>query len=76
VRAVEERGPADRAGIRTGGVIVAVEGRAVREPDDVSQAIADKEPGDLVRVVVERYGERRPVTVRLGKRPERLPTGP
>ena len=72
VEDVAPGGPADDAGLRAGSdsdVIVRVDGRAVREPDDVSRAIADKRPGDQVRVVVLRNGRRESVEVTLGRRP-------
>ena len=38
----------------------------VRDPDDVSAVVNARRPGDKVRVVVERDGERRTLTVTLG----------
>jgi putative serine protease PepD len=70
VEAVAAGGPASRAGLRPGSdVIVGVDGRVVRDPDDVAQAIANRKPGDSVTVTVERDGDRREVEVTLGKRP-------
>jgi putative serine protease PepD len=61
--------PAQRAGLRTGDVIVSVDGRAVAEPSDIAAAIADRRPGDSVRIEVLRGGERDSLTVELGTRP-------
>ena len=66
-----ERGPAARAGLRGGDVIVSVAGRAVRDPDDVATAIADRRPGTRVAIEYRRAGSRRSVEVRLGVRPRR-----
>jgi putative serine protease PepD len=66
-------GPAAEAGIRSGDVVVSVDGEPVREPDDVAQAIEDREPGEEVELELIRDGERRTVTVELGTRPERVP---
>jgi S1-C subfamily serine protease len=63
-------GPAERAGLREGDVIVEISGQAVREPDDVSGVINARRPGDEVRIAVERDGERRTLTVTLGEQPE------
>jgi putative serine protease PepD len=64
-------GPADKAGLRAGqDVIVGVAGRSITSPDDLAEAIADRSPGDLVIVTIERGGERREVEVTLGTRPE------
>jgi S1-C subfamily serine protease len=62
--------PASRAGLRQGDTIVEIADRPVREPDDVSAVVNARRPGDEVRVVVERSGERRTLTVTLGKQPE------
>jgi len=62
--------PASRAGIRAGDRIVEIAGQPVRDPDDVSAAVNARRPGDEVRVLVERGGERRTLTVTLGEQPE------
>jgi S1-C subfamily serine protease len=74
VGAVTENGPADRAGLREGDRIVEIAGQPVRETEDVSAAVNSRRPGDQVRVVVERDGERRTLTVTLGKQPEQAST--
>jgi putative serine protease PepD len=78
---VNPGGPAQRAGLQggtgttgTGGdVIVSIDGRPVRDPNDVSAAIENKRPGDTVQVEVLRDGDRRTIEVELGKRPTRTP---
>jgi S1-C subfamily serine protease len=67
---VVEGGPAARAGLRAGDTIVEIADQPVREPDDVSAVVNSRRPGDEVRVVVERDGERRTLTVTLGEQPE------
>ncbi len=62
-------GPADEAGLRAGDVIVSIDGRSVRDPEDVADAVSDHEPGDRVEVVVERDGTQRAIEVELGTRP-------
>jgi len=47
---VLEGTPAERAGIRAGDVITAVDGHAVRSADDLSAALAEHDPGDKVTV--------------------------
>jgi putative serine protease PepD len=66
-------GPAADAGIRAGDVITEVDGRQVRDPEDVAQAIEDNEPGDRVEVRVQRGGSEQTIEVTLGQRPEQLP---
>ena len=62
-------GPAQRAGLRAGDVVVSVDGREVSEPGDVSDALDGNEPGDSVEVEVERDGGRERLDVTLGTRP-------
>jgi putative serine protease PepD len=67
-------GPADRAGIRSGDVLVNVAGRRVAAPADVAQAIQGREPGDHIRIeVVRADGTRAEVPVTLGRRPAKSP---
>lgn len=53
-------GPADRAGIRAGDVILAIEGRPVTQPDELVVAIRARTPGEavLLRVRGADGGER------------------
>src|SRR3954452_21124708 len=54
---------------RGGDVIVGIDGQQVSAPDDVSRAIDGRKPGESVRVVVDRDGKQRTVTIVLGRRP-------
>jgi S1-C subfamily serine protease len=70
VNGVVANAPAARAGVRQGDTIVEINDQPVRDPDDVSAVVNARRPGDEVRVVVERDGERRTLTVTLGEQPE------
>jgi len=72
VRSVIARGPAARGGLRQGDRIVEIAGTPVREPDDVSAVVNARRPGDKVRVIVERGGQRRTLTVTLGTQPDEV----
>ncbi len=84
IQEVTEDGPAAKAGLRAGStstgdgvraggdLIVEVDGKAVKTPDDVPAAIADKKPGDKVEIVIYRGDDRKTVEVELGKRPAAL----
>lgn len=84
VQAVSEGGPADDDGLRGGDdrerfqastfdvggdVIVRLNGRTVRDPDDLSEALQATAPGDEVPVVVFRDGRRKSLTITVGERP-------
>jgi len=73
VREVTSGGPAQDAGIRTGDVIVRVDGDRVSEPGDVAAAIQDLRPGETVEVEVRRGGGTRTLEVELGNRAQRTP---
>jgi S1-C subfamily serine protease len=75
VGAVVAGGPADRGGLRSGDRIVEIDGAPVRDSDGVSSAVNAGRPGQEVRVVVERDGERRTLTVELGTQPDQA-SGP
>jgi putative serine protease PepD len=77
VREVRPGSPAARAGLRgslaASGAgadrITSVDGDPVRRSGDVAQAIQDREPGDVIAVVIERDGRRQTLDVRLDERP-------
>jgi len=63
-------GPAERAGIESGDAIAALDGTPVRDAGALAAAIGAHEPGDDVRLTVERDGVRKTVTVTLGTQPQ------
>ncbi|MEA2317591.1 MAG: hypothetical protein QOD44_1780 [Solirubrobacteraceae bacterium] len=69
VSSVEKGGPADKAGIRPGDIIVSVDGQPTPSTDDLSTVLAGLKPGRRVPVVVVRNGGRTTVTVTLGELP-------
>ena len=62
--------PAQRAGLRTGDLIVEFAGRSIQSPSDLGEAVLTRKPGDTVEVVVQRNGSRETVEVTLGTRPD------
>ncbi len=63
-------GPANKAGIKTGDVIVAFDGKAVSTSDGLGSLILAHKPGDQVTVkVVRADGTTQEVTATLGARP-------
>jgi 2-alkenal reductase len=86
IDSVAPGGPADKAGLRGakthitfqgqagipvgGDVIVAVGGRPLIRPDDLSDEVATRSPGDTLNLQIVRGGKRQTVPVKLGTRPE------
>jgi S1-C subfamily serine protease len=50
-------------------VIVAIDGRPLTRPDDLSDVVATHSPGDSVNLRIVRGGKRQTVRVTLGSRP-------
>jgi putative serine protease PepD len=59
-------GPGDRAGIRAGDVITAIDGEAVHSGEELIVRIRSHRPGDALTLTVVRGGERRTVPLTLG----------
>jgi putative serine protease PepD len=68
VEAVEGE-PAAEAGLRVGDVIVSIDGRRVRDSEDVITAIEEQRPGQRVDVDYRRGAVTRSLDVELGVRP-------
>lgn len=73
--AVEAGGPADKAGLIIGDVVLALDGVAVADSDDVQAVLAGREAGASVRVRILRGGEVKEVEITLGERPARKRRG-
>jgi serine protease Do len=67
VRVVEEGGPADRAGLRTGDLLVEAGGRAVSDADELYEALDRVEAGGSLDLRVVRGTDELTVTVRFGE---------
>jgi len=69
IAGVMHGGPADTAGIRPGDVLLAVNGKAVRDPQAMIDQIAALRPDDKASLRLRRDRGIAEVTVRIGKRP-------
>jgi len=70
VSQVMEDGPAAKAGLKTGDVIVEYAGKAVKGPSELQEAVALTAPGAKVDVVVLREGKRETLKATVQKRTE------
>ena len=66
---VTQGGPAQRAGIKPGDVIVAIDGRPVTDPDELIVAIRAHEPGDVIELEVRSGMREYTVDVTLDESP-------
>jgi len=72
ISSVLREGPADRAGIKPGDILIAVEGDAVQNSSDLLNLVAALSPGDTVAVTVIRDGVEKKLNVRAGVRPKQM----
>ncbi len=68
---VQPGSPADKAGIKTGDVIVSVEGKKVESPRELQLTVAGLAPGSKAELKIMREGKDSNVAVTLGERPSK-----
>ncbi len=64
--------PAQKAGLRVGDIITAVNGQAINSNADLASALISQSPGTQVTLTVARGSGQQTVTVTLGERPTNL----
>jgi serine protease Do len=71
-------GPADKAGLTAGDIVLSVNGVRVKSSSELTRQVASAAPGDLLRLQVIRDGKPRTVDIRSGVRPSesQLAAGP
>ena len=68
VGSVEENGPADKAGVRVGDLVLSVDGKEVTSSSELRKALADKKEGDSVRIEVLRGRSRQTLVASVDER--------
>ncbi len=68
VQEVQPGGPADQAGITAGDIITTVDGRSIKDGDDLVNEIASLRPGSTIRMGYVRDGKPLDTTVTIGDR--------
>jgi len=68
VQRVHPGGPAEKAGIKVGDIIVSIDGRSIKDGDDLVSEIASRRPGSTVRLGYLRDGKQSDTTVTIGDR--------
>lgn len=67
IAAVVPASPAEKADLRTGDVIINIDGSKVSGPNDVTKAVAGKKPGDRVALEVARGRQNLKITLTLAQ---------
>jgi Do/DeqQ family serine protease len=70
INGVLNGGPADKAGVKPGDVLVAIDGKPVVDPQSVLNLVTGIAPGSAARLKMKRKGEDLEVPVTVGRRPK------
>jgi serine protease Do len=70
VNSVEKGGPAEKAGVEAGDIILKFDGKAVNASSDLPRIVGATKPGSKVSMQVWRKGTTRDLTVTVGEIPE------
>jgi serine protease Do len=68
VQNISPGGPADKAGLKERDVITHIDGRAIKDGDDLSNEVAGRRPGSSARIGFLRDGKPQDTTVTIGDR--------
>jgi serine protease Do len=68
VQQVQPGGPADKGGIKAGDIITSIDGRSIKDGDDLVSDIASRRPGTSIRLGFVRDGKPQDATVTVGDR--------
>jgi Do/DeqQ family serine protease len=66
-------GPADKAGVKPGDILLEVQGKPVADPAGMLNLIAALEPGQSAKMKLKRQGQDVDATVTVGRRPKPQP---
>jgi serine protease Do len=70
VQSVVPRGPAAKAGVEAGDLVVALNGKPVESASDLTRNVALVPPGESVSVTVLRKGDKKQLSFKVAQRPE------
>ena len=73
IAGVLKNGPADKAGIKPGDVLLGIEDKVVTDPQNMLTLVAGLQPGNAARLKLRRGQEEIEVKVVVGKRPKPQP---
>jgi serine protease Do len=68
VQKVQPGGPAEKAGLKTGDIITTIDGRSIKDGDDLVNEIASRRPGSSIRLGYLRDGKSADTSVSIGDR--------
>jgi serine protease Do len=68
VQEVQPGGPAEKGGLKPGDIITSIDGRPIKDGDDLVNEIASRKPGSALRLGFLRDGKQSDTTVTVGDR--------
>ncbi len=68
VSSVAKGGPAEQAGIKVGDIITSVDGKSIKDGDDLVNIITDRHPGSTAKIGYLRNGQQQSATVTIQDR--------
>jgi serine protease Do len=68
VQEITPGGPAEKAGLKAGDIITEIDGRSIKDGDDLVNEIASRRPGSSIRLGYIRDGKPTDTTVTIGDR--------
>ncbi len=66
VQSVAPGGPAEKAGLKGGDIIISVDGRSIKDGDDLVNEITSRHPGSTIRIGYLRDGKQADASVTIG----------
>jgi len=70
VAGVSLSGPAAKAGLEAGDIILAIDNKSVADARQIMNDVADIAPGTKVRIEIQRRGEKQRIDAIIGERPQ------
>ena len=70
IAGVMRGGPADKAGMKVGDILISVQGQSVKDTTDMLNSIAQLEPNTVGKLGILRNGQKMQLDVTIGKRPK------
>lgn len=68
---IQEDSPAEKAGLKTGDVIIALGDVVINDSEDIQDVLADFDEGDQITVEIIRHKQRQDIPVELEENPDR-----
>ena len=68
VQEITAGGPAEKAGLKVGDILTTIDGRPIKDGDDLVNEIASRRPGSSIRLGLMREGKQTDATVTIGDR--------